>query len=151
MGKWEALTRLELLSDQYQLLVVTSLQYGPVANSLHYGVNIFPAITACTTKNYFNYFVLHEVGIHIMLPYTLGKIQTPVEAPRVYYIANENLARHINMRILDNKYPYDLGDDYYDASVFDRIYRDLDSQNIGDISSLYFAAVEQYKRSKLEL
>ena len=146
VGRWEDLTGYELLSVQYQLLIVTSLQAGPAANSLHYGVNIFPALTKSRPKEYFTYFVSHEVGTHILKPHTLDQAQPTEEDFSVYYMGFENLARYINLKVLDYKYPYDI----YDSLVFELIYKDLDTNKPEDISSLYFAAVEQFKRLKPE-
>ncbi len=149
VGKWENLTGFELLADQYQLIIVPSLQFGPCANSLHHGVNIFPAITEYCTEYYFNHFISHEIGTHILKPYTWDKVRVPEENTRVYYIAFENLAKHFNLKILSNAYQYELGEDYYEDSIFEGIYNNLDSNNTEDISSMYFAAIDQYKRLKL--
>ena len=149
IGKWEDVTGFDLLSDQYQLIIVPSLQFGPRANSLHYGVNIFPAITEHCPKYYFDHFISHEIGTHILKPYTWDKVRVPEENTRVYYIAFENLAKHFNLKILSNAYQYELGEDYYEDSIFEGIYNNLDSNNTEDISSMYFAAIDQYKRLKL--
>jgi len=148
VGKWEDVTGFDLLSDQYQLIIVPSLQFGPSANSLHYGVNIFPAITEHCTKYYFDYFISHEIGTHILKPHTLDKAQVSEKNHRIYYIAFENLAKHINMKILSNKYWYELGEDYYEDSIFESIYNNLDELANDDIGAKYFAAIDQYKKLK---
>lgn len=145
IAKWEDITGFNLLSDKYQLIIVPSLQFGPRANSLHYGVNIFPAITEYCPKEYFNYFVSHEVGTHILKPHTIDKAQVSEENLRIFYIAFENLAKHINQKILSNRYQYELGEDYYEDSVFDNIYTNLDLPFSKDLSNMYFAAIDQYK------
>ncbi|MDD3535488.1 MAG: hypothetical protein PHC50_05010 [Candidatus Cloacimonetes bacterium] len=148
IGKWEKLTGFELLSDHYQLIIVPSLQFGPCANSLNYGVNIFPALTKHCTKHYFDHFISHEIGTHILKPHTLDKAPVSEENHRVYYIAFENLAKHFNMKILANEYQYELGEEYYEDSVFESIYQNLDVLANNDISSMYFIAIEQYKKLK---
>ncbi len=148
VGKWEDLTGFDLLSDQYQLIIVPSLQFGPCANSLHYGVNIFPAITEYCSKYYFDHFISHEIGTHILKPHTLDKVQVSEENYRIYYIAFENLAKHLNMKILSNKYQYELGEDYYEDSIFESIYNNLDALVNDDIGAMYFAAIDQYKKLK---
>lgn len=145
VGKWEDLTGFDLLSEQYQLIIVPSLQFGPCANSLHYGVNIFPAISEYCTKEYFDYFISHEIGTHILKPHTLDKAQVSEENLRIPYIAFENLAKHINMKILPSRYRYELGEDYYEDSVFERIYHNLDALTKEDIGTMYFNAIDQYK------
>lgn len=148
IGKWEDATGFDLLSDQYQLIIVPSLQFGPIANSLHYGVNIFPGITEQYPKVFFNYFISHEVGTHILKPYTIDKAQEIEENFRIYYIAFENLAKHINMKILSNRYRYELWEDYYEDSIFDNIYNNLDSLTKESIGTIYFHAIDQYKKLK---
>ena len=148
VGKWEDVTGFELLADQYQLIIVPSLQFGPCANSLHHGVNIFPAITEYCTEYYFNHFISHEIGTHILKPHTLDKVTVSEESIRIFYIAFENLAKHFNLKILSKAYQYELGEDYYEDSIFEGIYNNLDSNNTEDISSMYFAAIDQYKRLK---
>jgi len=145
VGKWEDLTGFDLLADQYQLIIVPSLQFGPCANSLHHGVNIFPAITEYCTEYYFDHFISHEIGTHILKPHTLDKVQVSEDNLRVPYIAFENLAKHINLKILSNMYQYELGEDYYKDSVFESIYNSLDSGSIENISSMYFNAIDLYK------
>jgi len=148
VGKWQDLTGFDLLSDHYQLIIVPSLQFGPCANSLHYGVNIFPAINEFVTKYYFDYFISHEIGIHILKPHTFDKVQESEEDRRIYYIAFENLAKHFNMKILSKKYQYELGEGYYEDSIFEGIYNSLDTSANNDIGSMYFSAIDQYKKLK---
>lgn len=149
VSEWEDVTGFELLSDQYQLIIVPSLQFGPRANSLHYGVNIFPAITEHCPKYYFDHFISHEIGTHILKPHTIDKVQISEENLRIPYIAFENLAKHINLKILSHKYRYELGEDYYEDSVFESIYNNLDLSFSEDIGSMYLAAIDQYKRLRL--
>jgi len=144
IGKWEFATGFELLSEQYQLLIVPSLQFGPRANSLHYGVNIFPAITEHCPKYFFDHFISHEIGTHILKPHTIDKVQISEENLRIPYIAFENLAKHINIKILSNKYQYELGEDYYEDSVFDNIYNGLDGAYAEDIGRMYSVAIDFY-------
>lgn len=148
VGKWEAVTGLELLADRYQLIIVPSLQFGPCANSLHYGVNIFPAITEHCPGHFFDHFISHEIGTHTLMPHTIGKVHFSEEDSRVCYIAFENLAKHINLKILSHKYSYELGEDFYEDSVFESIYNNLDPETKKDVGSMYFAAIEQYKKLK---
>jgi hypothetical protein len=130
------------------LIIVPSLQFGPRANSLHYGVNIFPAITEYCPKEYFDHFVSHEIGTHILKPHTFDKAQVTEENLRIYYIAFENLAKHINLMILSNGFRYELGEDYYEDSIFENIYNSLDSIFSEDIGRMYFTAIDQYKSLK---
>jgi hypothetical protein len=148
IAKWEDVTGLNLLSNKYQLIIVPSLQFGPRANSLHYGVNIFPAITEHCPQEYFNYFISHEIGTHILKPHTFDKAQVSEENLRIFYIAFENLAKHINQKILFNRYQYELGEDYYEDSIFESLYNNLDSVSSGNIVSMYFKAIDQYNNLK---
>ncbi len=148
VGKWEDLTGFDLLADQYQLIIVPSLQFGPRANSLHYGVNIFPALTEYCTREFFDHFISHEIGTHILKPHTIDKVQISEENFRIPYIAFENLAKHLNLKILSKGYRYELWEDYYEDSVFENIYNKLDSASTEDISSMYCNAIDQYKRLK---
>lgn len=79
------------------------------------------------------------------MPHTIGKVQFSEEDSRVFYIAFENLAKHINLKILSHKYSYELGEDLYEDSVFESIYNNLDPETKKDVGSMYFAAIEQYK------
>ena len=148
IGKWEAATGYTLLADQYTLIIVPSLQLGPRANSLHYGVNIFPAISEYCPKQYFDYFIPHEIGTHILKPHTIDKVQVSEDDLRIPYIAFENLAKYINLKILLHRYQYELDEGYYEDTVFEGIYNSLDSMAKDDISAMYFAAIDQYKKSK---
>lgn len=148
IGKWEAATGYTLLADQYFLIIVPSLQLGPRANSLHYGVNIFPAISEYCPKEYFNYFIPHEIGTHILCPHTINKAQVSDADFRIPYIAFENLAKYINLKILLHSHQYELDEGYYEDSVFESIYNSLDSMAKDDIGAMYFAAIDQYKKLK---
>ncbi len=148
IAKWEDVTGFNLLSNNYQLIIVPSLQFGPRANSLHYGVNIFPAITEYCPKEYFNYFISHEIGTHILKPHTFDKAQVSEENLRIFYIAFENLAKHINQKILFKRYQYELGEDYYEDSIFESLYNNLDSICSGNVVSMYFKAIDQYNSFK---
>ncbi len=144
IGRWEAATGLELLSDQYQLLIVPSLKFGPGANSLHYGVNIFPAISEYCPSTFFDYFVPHEIGTHIIKHCTLDKYTNNDQDSRIYYIAFENLAKFLNLKILSHKYQYELGEEYYADSKFQSIYALLEMDYQHDISGMYLAAIDEY-------
>jgi hypothetical protein len=52
------------------------------------------------------------------------------------------------MKILSNKYWYELGEDYYEDSIFESIYNNLDELANDDIGAKYFAAIDQYKKLK---
>lgn len=122
-----------------------SVDYCPIsavrasANSLHYGVNIFPAITEHCTKYYFDYFISHEIGTHILKPHTLDKAQVSEKNHRIYYIAFENLAKHINMKILSNKYWYELVKTIMRIQ-FLKVSTIIDALANDDIGAKYFAA-----------
>ncbi|MEN6291898.1 MAG: hypothetical protein ABFD07_07790 [Methanobacterium sp.] len=148
VSKWEVATGFDLLAEQYQLIIVPSLQFGPCANSLHYGVNIFPAITEYCPKEYFDHFISHEIGTHILKPHTLDKADIADDNFRIPYIAFENLAKHINLKILSNRYQYELGEEYYEDAIFESIYNNLDTLANDDIGAMYFTAIDQYKKLK---
>lgn len=144
IGRWEAATGLELQADQYQLILVPSLKFGPGANSLHYGVNIFPAISEYCPSRFFDYFVPHEIGTHIIKHLTLDKYTYDEHDSRIYYIAFENLAKFLNFKILTHKYQYELGEEYYADSKFQSIYALLEMDYHHDISGMYLAAIDKY-------
>jgi len=148
IGEWESLTGMELLSDSYQLIIVPSLRFGPRANSLHYGVNIFPAITEDCPKEYFDHFISHEVGTHILAPCTIDIAQISEGELRVYYIAFENLAKHLNLKLLADNPDYELGEEYYEDSVFKSMYSELESEYGDDICCMYTKAIDQYQKKR---
>lgn len=148
IGRWEAHTQFTLLSDKYEVIIVPSLQSGPRANSLHYGINIFPAISDNCSEKYFDHFISHEVGTHILKPYTIDRINLLEDNLRIYYIAFENLAKHINLKLLPIGYKYELGEEYYHDSVFENIYNNLDTQFSSNVERMYSLAIEEFNRKE---
>ncbi|QTA38567.1 hypothetical protein JYK00_03375 [Thermosipho ferrireducens] len=149
--RWENITKLNFKFDKYQIVLVSSIEGGPNANSLGYDRNVF---YYATDLGWLIDFVSHEVGTHILIDFGLPIIkkfisnheepaQTEIKKFQEFYMAYECLAQFYNSIVLDKKLSYDLKQ--FNSNRYLKIYQELYDSGKNSAGDMLGAALKRFK------
>ncbi len=150
ISQWEKYTGLKFSAPSYRILLVSAMQHGPCANSLAFDTNTFPAGDDDKMMYYYKHFISHEVGTHLLVPFTINKVRNQ-KWQYLAYIAMENLAQYVNNQIFAFTDYNQSNEGYYHHNYFQKIYTELNRQYPkAPVLKLFKLAVKQAKRDKLK-
>lgn len=147
---WEKQTGLQFTAPSYRILLVKAMLNGPGANSLAFDTNTFGIWDDESCLYYYKHFISHEVGAHLLGPVTVFAM---TDADMIYfgYIAMENLARYLNVKMFDYEYGNDSSESYYHWEYFQKLYAELDKQNPeANVKTLFDLAVKQAVKDNIK-
>ncbi len=140
---WEKKTGLCFSAENYKILLVSAMQNGPNANSLAYDTNTFSAGDGADMLYYYKHFISHEIGTHLVLPYTVSKMTNPDTVYQAY-IAMENLAAYINNQLFQFTEYSIFDEEYYHYNYFQTLYTKLQKKHPNsDVIMLFEMALKQ--------
>jgi len=147
---WEKHTGLKFSAPSYRILLVSAMKHGPSANSLAFDTNTFSAGDDDKMMYYYKHFISHEVGTHLLVPFTINKVRNQ-KSIYIAYIAMENLAQYVNTKMFDFKDYNQSNKGYYHHQYFQNVFANLEIQYPKvSVLKLFKLAVTQAEKDKIQ-